>query len=126
MNYKTSQKQAIFDTVKLAKNHPTAQEVYEAVRKSVPKMSFATVYRNLAQLAKDGKIAEVQFVDNKKRYEALLHPHQHFICRKCGRIIDMELSKLLNVEETVQKMQCHKVESFNLELMGTCAKCLSR
>lgn len=124
MSYKTSQKEAILNVVKRSKNHPTAQEVYEQVRLAVPKISFATVYRNLAQLAKDRQISEVQFVDNKKRYEALLHPHQHFICNKCGRIIDMELSKLLNVEETVQKMQCHKVESFNLELMGTCAKCL--
>lgn len=123
MSYKTTQKQAVLEYVSQAKNHPTAQEVYEGVRETLPKISFATVYRNLDTLAKAGQIKEVQFVDKKKRYEAIMHDHQHFICSKCGRVIDMELSKLLNVTEAVKKMQCHLVESYNLELIGVCAAC---
>jgi Fe2+ or Zn2+ uptake regulation protein len=125
MSYKTTQKQAVLEWVTAAKNHPTAQEVYEGVRETLPKISFATVYRNLDTLAKQGQIKEVQFVDKKKRYEAVMHQHQHFICSQCERIIDMELSKLLNVTEAVKKMQCHVVESYNLELIGTCAACRS-
>lgn len=123
MSYKTTQKQAVLEYVLQAKNHPTAQEVYEGVRETLPKISFATVYRNLDNLAKAGQIKEVQFVDKKKRYEAIMHDHQHFICSKCDRVIDMELSKLLNVTEAVKKMQCHLVESYNLELIGVCAVC---
>ena len=123
MSYKTTQKQAVLQWVTAAKNHPTAQEVYEGVREALPKISFATVYRNLSTLASEGKIKEVQFVDKKKRYEGMMHQHQHFICSKCERIIDMELSKLLNVTEAVKKMQCHLVESYNLELVGVCAAC---
>lgn len=123
MSYQTTQKQAILQWVMQAKHHPTAEDVYKAVKEALPKISFATVYRNLDALAKAGKIKEVQFVDKKKRYEGLLHDHQHFICTKCERVIDMELSKLLNVEEIGKKLQCHEVKTFNLELIGLCAAC---
>lgn len=122
MSYQTTQKQAVLEWVKAAKHHPTAQDVYKGVKELMPKISFATVYRNLANLAKNGQIKEVQFV-GLKRYEALMHDHQHFICTKCHRIIDMELSKLLNVVDTVKKMQCHQVDTYNLELIGVCAAC---
>jgi Fur family transcriptional regulator, peroxide stress response regulator len=123
MSYQTQQKQAILDFVKKSKKHPTAQDVYEDVRKDMPNLSFATVYRNLDALAKSGLIKEVQFVDHKKRYEGQTHQHQHFICTKCERIIDMELSKLLNIAQAVEKMQCHTVTDYHLELIGTCAAC---
>lgn len=121
--YKTSQKQAILDWVMAAKHHPTAEEVYQGVKQQIPSISFTTVYRNLNLLSSAGQIKEVQFVDKKKRYEGHIEDHQHFICGACHRIIDMQLSKLLNVEEISQKLQCHKVESFNLELIGLCAAC---
>lgn len=126
MSYQTTQKQAILQWVMQAKNHPTAEDVYQAVKEQCPKISFATVYRNLDALAQTGQIKEVQFVDKKKRYEGLLHDHQHFICTKCDRIIDMELSKLLNVDEIGKKLQCHQVNSFNLELIGLCAACRTK
>lgn len=123
MSYQTSQKQAILRFVMKAKTHPTADEVFSAVQKDLPNIGFATVYRNLAALAKEGKIKEVQFVDKKKRYEGNTHQHQHFICTGCDRIIDMELTELLNVTDTVEQMQCHQVDTYNLELIGLCAKC---
>ncbi len=126
MSYQTTQKQAILQWVMQAKNHPTAEDVFQAVKEQCPKISFATVYRNLDALAQTGQIKEVQFVDKKKRYEGLLHDHQHFICTKCDRIIDMELSKLLNVDEIGKKLQCHQVNSFNLELIGLCATCRAK
>ncbi len=126
MSYQTSQKQAVLHWVMQSKHHPTADDVFQGVKGDLPKISFATVYRNLDALAQEGKIKEVQFVDKKKRYEPLLHPHQHFICTKCERIIDMELSKLLNVEEIGKKLQCHQVQSFNLELIGLCAACRTK
>jgi Fur family peroxide stress response transcriptional regulator len=98
------------DWVSKAKHHPTAEEVYLGVKEKIPSIGFATVYRNLAALAQQGKIQEVQFVDHKKRYA-------------CGRIIDMELSALLNVRQAVKNMQCHEVQSFRLELIGVCAAC---
>lgn len=124
MGYHTTQKQAVLDWVKSRKDHPTAQEIYEGVKQGLPNISFATVYRNLNALAQEGQINEVQFVDHVKRYESETHPHQHFICQKCTRIVDMELSELLNVPQVASKMKCHKVESFHLELIGTCAACI--
>ena len=126
MAYTTTQKQAVLRWVKDSRNHPTAQEVFEGLKSDMPTLSFATVYRNLAALAKEGQINEVQFLGQKKRYEGLTHEHQHFICEKCNRIIDMELSELLNVKEACDKMQCHDVRTYNLELIGTCAACMAK
>jgi Fe2+ or Zn2+ uptake regulation protein len=123
MSYKTAQKMAILRHVKESRNHPTAQEVFDCVKKDMPNISFATVYRNLGALAEAGEIKEVQFIDKKKRYEGILELHQHFICEKCERIIDMQLSELLNIDQASEQMQCHQVNSFNLELLGICAKC---
>lgn len=122
-HYKTTQKQAILEWMVQAKHHPTVEDVYKGVKEKLPKISFATVYRNLQKLVVEGQVKEVQFVDKKKRYETLLHDHQHFICTDCHRIIDMELSKLLNVGEISKKLQCHEVKTFNLELIGLCAAC---
>jgi len=123
MSYITAQKMAILRHVKESRNHPTAQEVFEAVKVDMPNISFATVYRNLGALAKSGEIKEVQFIDNIKRYEGITEQHQHFICEACNRIIDMQLSELLNIDEASEQMRCHKVKTFNLELIGVCAKC---
>lgn len=122
-HYQTTQKRAILDWMIQAKHHPTVEEVYKGVKENMPKISYATVYRNLGKLVLEGQIKEVQFVDKKKRYETTLHDHQHFICTGCHRIIDMELSKLLNVGEISKKLQCHEVQTFNLELIGLCAAC---
>lgn len=123
MSYQTSQKQAILRFVMASKSHPTADEVFQGVQRQLPHIGFATVYRNLSALTKEGKIREVQFVDKKKRYEGNMHQHQHFICNRCDRIIDMELTALLNVQDAVEKMKCHQVEDYTLELTGVCAAC---
>ena len=123
MAYQTTQKQAILRHVVVSKSHPTAEEVFSAVQKDLPAIGYATVYRNLATLAKEGKIKEVQFIDKKKRYEGNLHQHQHFICTDCDRIIDLELTELLNIDEASEKIQCHEVTDYNLELIGRCTAC---
>lgn len=106
------------------KTHPSAQEVYEGVKEKLPNIGVATVYRNLDKLVEEGKIKEFDFGEKKKRYDGAVHPHQHFVCTQCARVIDMELSKLLNIEKTVEKVQCHRVESYELELRGVCSLCL--
>lgn len=123
MTYQTSQKNAIFEWLMGVKTHPSAQEVYEGVKEKLPNIGVATVYRNLDKLVEEGKIKEFDFGENKKRYDGTVHSHQHFVCTQCGRVIDMELSKLLNIEETVEKVQCHSVESYELELRGVCSSC---
>lgn len=123
MSYYTTQKQAIFDWLLGVKTHPTAEEVYQGVKQKMPNIGVATVYRNLDKLAKEGKIRELDIGENKKRYDADISSHQHFICTSCGRVTDMYLSDLLNVAKIVKKVQCHEVEDYTLELRGTCAKC---
>ncbi len=123
MNYVTTQRAAILTAVKDLRTHPTAKEIFSVVKQKLPDISFATVYRNLSHLAKNGHLKEVTFTDDAVRYDSFLRDHQHFICRGCHKIFDLELSKLLNVESEVKKIQCHEVKSYNLELYGRCHSC---
>ena len=123
MNYSTIQRQTILETVKSLRTHPTAKEVFVKVKKQLPGLSFATVYRNLNHLVKLEQLKEIKFGDDAVRYDSFLREHQHFICNTCQAIYDLELSKLLNIEQEVKKIPCHEVKYYNLELYGVCHKC---
>lgn len=123
MNYLTKKRQTILETVQNLRNHPTAKEIFNKVKDVLPGISFATVYRNLNHLVGTNQLKEINFGDEAVRYDSLLREHQHFICQNCAAIYDLELSKLLNVEQEVKKIPCHDVQFYNLELYGTCHKC---
>ena len=83
----TNQKLKILEYLKSVKTHPTADIVYEAVRKDLPAISLGTVYRNLNQLAADGKILMFK-IGNESHFDGDICSHQHCVCTECGKIID--------------------------------------
>lgn len=123
MKYLTLQRQTILDTAKGLRSHPTAKEVFLRVKNQLPEISFATVYRNLKYLVKNDILREITFTDDAVRYDSFLRDHQHFICNNCNRIYDLELTELLNVKEQVEKIPCHQVDTYHLELYGLCHQC---
>lgn len=123
MNYSTVQRLTVLETIKGLRTHPTAKDVFESVKTKLPDISFATVYRNLKHLVKSGQLKEVNFYNEAVRYDSFLRDHQHFICKNCTKIFDLELSRLLNVEQEVKKILCHQVNNYNLELYGVCHTC---
>lgn len=88
-NRNTIQKQVILDYLKKTNKHPTTFELYEMIRKEMPNIGQATVYRNLKLMAKEGKIDVIPCKNNMNRYDGNISFHNHFICEKCGNIIDI-------------------------------------
>lgn len=84
----TVQKLKILEYLRSVKTHPTAEIVYGAVKKEIPTITLATVYRNLNLLDNEGKILRLE-IGNEFHFDADISRHQHCVCRKCGKIYDV-------------------------------------
>ncbi len=83
------QREAIKNFLMTRRDHPTADIVYQSVRDEFPNISLGTVYRNLTLLARLGEIARLRLDDGVDHFDYNTSPHCHFICRECGRVLDM-------------------------------------
>ena len=83
------QREAIYNYLILTREHPSAEVVYEFVRKEFPNISLGTVYRNLSFLVDNGQAVKVPCSDGTVHFDGNLMPHYHFECTKCGRIFDL-------------------------------------
>ena len=84
------QRERIYQAVRDSREHPTAQMVYDILRPELPKLSLGTVYRNLQQMAAEGRL--VQLDGPVARFDAVLEPHTHLRCASCGQVADGVLS----------------------------------
>ena len=84
----TKQLQVVWEAIKDDDSHPTADQVYDKVRESLPNVSLGTVYRNLQKLVANEKL-HVLMLGRAQHFDPLVKRHQHFICEKCGRIFDV-------------------------------------
>ena len=89
-NY-SKQREAILQVLKNSKAHPTANQVYEEVRKIIPNISLGTVYRNLSELGGSGDILCLHVADGPERYDGDISPPLHLQCRNCGRVDDVPI-----------------------------------
>jgi Fur family peroxide stress response transcriptional regulator len=81
---------AILEALRSAKEHPTAEWVYQRVKPLYPDLSLGTVYRNLAGFKRDGVVRTVAVVGGQERFDADVSEHVHFICEGCGAVIDWQ------------------------------------
>jgi len=105
------QREEIYSVLKSTKSHPTAEWIYEQVRKVDPTISLGTVYRNLGQLCEQGKAITVAAADNKTHYDGCVDDHAHYVCEVCGRVFDLDdavelPSELARKEFTVTRSAC--------------------
>jgi Fe2+ or Zn2+ uptake regulation protein len=120
----TPQRAAVLDTVRQAQDHPTARDVYQRVRRRVPGIGFATVYRALNLLADHGQVLELQLGDEAvARYDGNVSRHDHVICSNCGAVADVrvELPGRVTVEATVASG--FTVDAYELRFSGRCPSC---
>ncbi|MFW5991110.1 MAG: Fur family transcriptional regulator [Nanoarchaeota archaeon] len=83
----TPQRELIKKVVKESNKHPSAEEVYKAVKKTLPSISPATVYRNLNNMASEGDVKKI-YVENESHFDGDTKKHHHFVCQKCEKIFD--------------------------------------
>lgn len=108
-------------------SHPSAEMVYEMLQKEHPDISLATVYRNLARFKSQGLVCSVATVRGVERFDAMTHPHVHFICSSCDAVIDlpqMEIPESLSAEAEASS-GC-RVQNCRLTFTGLCGKCASK
>ena len=119
---------AILDVVRATHNHPTALDVYEAVRHELPRIGLATVYRILHQLTEQGLIKELGQDVECSRYDANTHRHDHAICTECGALLDVPLDIQLSSELLQAAAQTAGIElaSHEIRLYGRCLSCQER
>ena len=118
---------AILACLQRATTHPSAEMVYEMLQKEHPDISLATVYRNLARFKNQGLVCSVATVHGVERFDAMTHPHVHFICSSCDAVIDlpqMKIPESLSVEAEASS-GCH-VQDCRLTFTGLCGKCASK
>jgi Fe2+ or Zn2+ uptake regulation protein len=121
----TAQRLAVYDHLARAEHHPTAEEVYQAVRTAVPKISLATVYKALEALVASGVAAKLTAGDGSARYDARSENHYHLRCIRSGSVQDLptpydpELIEKLDPKLTESlRSQGFQVTGYRLELLG--------
>lgn len=120
---RSDQREAIMAAIKSLGGHSTADQIYEAVRASHPRLSLGTVYRNLRLLCDLGQIREVKSGASFSRFELAGPRHYHLICRKCGDIQDCEFPVDASLDQKVQATTSFKVEQHRLDFIGLCDRC---
>ena len=85
------QRELITEILKGRKDHPTADVIYQNIRKEHPNISLGTVYRNLSILAERGDILKLTYDDKFDHFDACTEPHSHFYCKNCHGVSDIEV-----------------------------------
>ena len=119
----TKQREAILRVLKNTRSHPTADQLYDEVRKEIPNISKGTVYRNLQVLQENGDVSELNLKGTLSRYEAKRESHYHFRCEKCGRVFDLDEPVNNELDERVAKRTGFKVTHHQTEFRGLCKDC---
>jgi Fur family peroxide stress response transcriptional regulator len=121
----TPQRYAVLEYIIESGNHPTADDIYQALAHRFPNMSVATVYNNLRLFTEIGLIQEMSFGDSSSRFDFEKTPHYHAICTECGHIEDFYYPKLTEVEDACQTLTGFQTTHHRMEVYGVCPKCRS-
>ena len=119
----TNQREIILQELKRLKSHPTADELYEIVKKRLPRISLATVYRNLEQMSDAGIIKKVEYGGRQKRFDGNLSPHDHIHCIRCGRVADVLTRTDRDLRSFIIDASGFKVIDDHVEFIGICPDC---
>jgi Fe2+ or Zn2+ uptake regulation protein len=119
----TQQRAAVFDYLSQVEHHPTAEEVYLAVKPRLPKISLATVYKNLEALVNCGAVSKLSYGDAAARYDIRTDHHYHTRCLGCGKIWDLDAKAGVDWLKQIKPRAGFAVEDYRLELLGYCREC---
>jgi len=122
--YKRSrQRERILGILQNTDTHPTASWVYDELKKEFNNLSMGTVYRNINILMDQNLVQKIEAGSSFDRFDANTEVHYHFICRECGRIDDLPLAKMADLNELVSRETGYQAESHRLDFYGTCPEC---
>lgn len=117
------QRIAILQFLMLNDIHPTADDIYNALKNEYPTMSLTTVYNTLKALSDAGAIEMLKIERENARFDFPKIPHSHFRCRSCGKILD--ISELPDILKYVPKGSYH-IENVEVYFQGLCDECFNK
>jgi Fe2+ or Zn2+ uptake regulation protein len=126
----TPQRRAVLGVLRASADHPTAAEVFERVRALSPGIGAATVYRSLGHLVTAGYATELSFERRAARYDANTTRHDHLVCDRCGRAVDIDvpferIDPAADAEVNALAARVgFTVTAYDLRLRGHCADCV--
>ena len=120
----TRQRKVILEELRKVDTHPSADEVYEMVRKRLPRISLGTVYRNLEILSECGEIQKLELGCNLKRFDGNSENHYHIRCIHCHRMVDAPADFDVAVNHDLKNATDFKIIGHKLEFIGICPDCL--
>lgn len=124
----SKQREIVLESLEEREDHLSPQELYVELKKKMPSIGIATVYRNLQELYKEGKIHKISMKFGPDRFGAILTPHIHFICKKCNSIQNIYLSETEHnalddeMELLAKSINGEKIET-QVVIEGICKKC---
>jgi Fur family peroxide stress response transcriptional regulator len=119
----THQRQVLYEVMKTMYGHPSPEEVYARVKKKVPSISLATVYKNIHLFVESGVFREVSMHHGSLRVEMNDEAHHHMVCSKCKAITDIGEKELGLVSKQAKLPGGFLVERYAVDVIGICAKC---
>ena len=121
----TEQRAAVFRYLARTDVHPTAEEVFLAVRTRLPAISLATVYKSLETLVGCGLAVKLTYGDHSARYDGRTDPHHHARCVSCEKVLDMPGELLKGEIDSLRAtVGTFTVTGYRLELSGYCPECV--
>ncbi len=119
----TRQRRVILRELQKVTTHPTADQVYAMVRKEIPHVSLATVYRNLDLLARAGLILKLETAGAQMRFDGNPANHYHIRCIHCHRVDDLPAGAVMVKEKEVEARTGYRIAGHHLEYKGLCPEC---
>lgn len=119
----TNQREIILRELQRSKAHLTADELYDIVKKLMPRISLATVYRNLEILSEAGLIGKLEISGRQKRFDYDPEEHDHIYCAVCHRVDNLHLERTNHDAENMASIEGYSVTGYRLEIVGICPEC---
>ena len=106
------------------KDHPTADALYTSIREQFPNISLGTVYRNLNLLVELGEIRKLSCGDGTDHFDYDTSPHYHYVCRQCGRVMDIPMEATKELETAAKEFVLGTIDDHTVFFYGICDECL--
>lgn len=120
----TIQRNMVLEAVNALRCHATADEVYAYIAKDHSAITRGTVYRNLNLLSGSGQILKVEVPGGADRYDHQCHRHYHIKCEKCGKVYDIDMEYLTNLEHAITNAHGFEISGHNIMFNGICPHCI--
>jgi Fur family peroxide stress response transcriptional regulator len=122
----TIQRRAVFAELSRRRDHPSADQVYEALHRRLPGLSRTTVYRVLETLVEAGFARKVQHADAIARFDPVVERHHHLVCEGCGALVDLDDAAVPALSLPDTRRSGFRIRDYSVSFTGLCPRCRSR